>query len=60
MPLEVAGNALPVDDEGYLVYPADWSREIAVEPARREAVVLAEEHRAVIAGMRRPRAWSTG
>lgn len=52
MPLEVAGNTLPVDDEGYLVDPADWSREAAVELARREGVVLTDEHWAVIGFMR--------
>ena len=52
MPLETAGKALPVDDEGYLVDPADWSREVAVELARREGVVLTDEHWAVIGFMR--------
>jgi tRNA 2-thiouridine synthesizing protein E len=52
MPLEVAVNTLPVDDEGYLVDPADWSREVAVELARREGVVLTDEHWAVIGFMR--------
>jgi tRNA 2-thiouridine synthesizing protein E len=52
MPLEVAGNSLQIDDEGYLVDPADWSREVAVELARREGVALTDEHWAVIRFMR--------
>ena len=52
MPLEVEANALAVDDEGYLVDPADWSREVAAELARREGVVLTDEHWAVIGFMR--------
>lgn len=43
MPLEVEGGALEVDDEGYLVDPAQWG-----------------EQACKTAGMRRPRAWSTG
>jgi tRNA 2-thiouridine synthesizing protein E len=48
MPLEVAGNALPTDEEGYLVDPADWSEGVAVELARREGIVLTDGHWAVI------------
>ena len=29
MPLEVAGGALPVDDEGYLIDPAQWNEQVA-------------------------------
>jgi TusE/DsrC/DsvC family sulfur relay protein len=50
--LEVAGNRVPVDDEGYLVDPADWSEEVAVELARREGVPLTDAHWAVIGFMR--------
>jgi tRNA 2-thiouridine synthesizing protein E len=52
MPLEVAGSTLRIDDEGYLVDPADWSREVAVELARREGVALTDAHWAVIRFMR--------
>jgi tRNA 2-thiouridine synthesizing protein E len=52
MPLEVGGNTLPVDDEGYLVDPADWSKAVAAELARRESIALTDAHWAVIGFMR--------
>jgi TusE/DsrC/DsvC family sulfur relay protein len=36
------------DDEGYIVDPGDWSRELAVALAGEEALLLTEEHWAVI------------
>ncbi len=39
-----------MDEEGYLIEPYEWPEEIALELARHEQ----------IAGMKRPRAWSTG
>ncbi|MGZ8203700.1 MAG: TusE/DsrC/DsvC family sulfur relay protein [Burkholderiales bacterium] len=48
MPPEAAGNALLVDDEGYLVDPADWNEGAVVELARRERIVLTDAHWAVI------------
>jgi tRNA 2-thiouridine synthesizing protein E len=52
VPLEVAGNTLAVDDEGYLIDPAQWNEQVAEELARRERIVLSEEHWAVIRFMR--------
>lgn len=52
MSLDTARMAAPVDDEGYLTNPADWSEPIAVELARREGIVLTDAHRAVIRFMR--------
>ena len=52
MPLEVAGKALAVDDEGYLIDPAQWNEQVAEELARRERIVLSDEHWAVIRFMR--------
>jgi tRNA 2-thiouridine synthesizing protein E len=73
---------MQLDEEGYLVDPADWNEQVAEALAREERIVLSDEHWAVIrfmreyyeqrhiapdarqackiAGMRRPRAWSTG
>jgi len=73
---------MQLDDEGYLVDPADWNEQVAEALARQERIVLSEEHKGQasqgrndlfvlfpygyvkqackIAGMRRPRAWSTG
>jgi dissimilatory sulfite reductase related protein len=44
--------AAPIDEEGYLVNPADWSEAIAAELARREGVALGEAHWSVIRFMR--------
>ena len=52
MPLEIAGKAVPVDDEGYVVDPADWNEQVAEALARQERIVLSEEHWAVIRFMR--------
>ena len=52
MQLDVAGNALTIDDEGYLVDPADWNERVAEILALREGMVLTEEHWAVIRFMR--------
>ncbi len=38
----------PTGDEGYLVDPSDWSEEVAAELARREGIVLTDDHWAVI------------
>jgi len=52
MPLEIAGKVLPVDQESYLVDPADWSEEVATELARQEQIELTERHWTVIRFMR--------
>jgi TusE/DsrC/DsvC family sulfur relay protein len=44
--------AVPLDEEGYLVNPADWSENIAAELARGEDVALGDTHWAVIRFMR--------
>jgi len=41
-----------LDNEGYLVDPADWSDEVAEALARAEHIVLTEEHWAVLRFMR--------
>jgi len=52
MPLEIAGKAVPVDDEGYVVDPADWNEQVAEALARQERIVLSGEHWSVIRFMR--------
>ena len=65
-----------IDDQGYLLDPAEWSESLAQELARQENIELTEQHWTVIhfmrdffgyvkqacriAGMRKPRSWSTG
>jgi tRNA 2-thiouridine synthesizing protein E len=44
--------AVPLDDEGYLTEPANWSEPIAVELALREGIALTDAHWAVIRFMR--------
>ena len=110
MQLQVDNRTIDIDDEGYLVDPADWSEAVAEELARRENLRLEPHWRVIdscartssrarsltratssatwpttsarakcarkrsfelvpygyvrqackVAGMRRPRAWSTG
>ena len=52
MPLEIAGKTVPVDDEGYVINPADWDEQVAEALARQENIVLSEAHWAVIRFMR--------
>jgi TusE/DsrC/DsvC family sulfur relay protein len=52
MPLEIAGRTLTLDDEGYLVDPADWTQEVAEVLALREQITLTDEHWTVIRFMR--------
>ena len=52
MPLTIGGKSVPVDDEGYLIDPADWNEDVAEEMARQEHIVLSDEHWAVIGFMR--------
>ncbi len=52
MQLMVGQKTLTVDEEGYLVDPADWNDEVAGELARQERIVLSDEHWAVLRFMR--------
>jgi tRNA 2-thiouridine synthesizing protein E len=45
-------NSPQRDEEGYLVDPGDWSRELAVELAGEETLLLTEEHWVVITFVR--------
>ena len=48
MPPEAGGKTVPVDDQGYLIDPADWNEQVARELARQEHIVLTDEHWVVI------------
>ena len=52
MSLDIAGNSLRVDEEGYLVDPADWNEQVAEALARQERIFLSDEHWVVIRFMR--------
>jgi len=45
-------NSPQRDEEGYLVDPGDWSRELAVALAREETLSLTEEHWVIITFVR--------
>jgi tRNA 2-thiouridine synthesizing protein E len=42
-----------LDDEGYLIDPADWNEAVAEDLARRERIELTAAHWAVLRFMRR-------
>lgn len=42
--LEVGGRRIPVDSEGYLLHLSDWSEDFARALARREGLVLSDQH----------------
>lgn len=52
MPLTLGGKSVPVDDEGYLAEPGDWSEDLARTLAREERIELTDAHWAVIRFMR--------
>jgi tRNA 2-thiouridine synthesizing protein E len=43
---------MQLDEEGYLVDPADWNEQVAEALARQENIVLSEAHWTVIRFMR--------
>lgn len=51
--LEIEGRTVRIDDEGYLVDPADWNETVAEELARREGLALGVQHWDVLHFMRR-------
>ncbi len=52
MALVIGEQSVAVDEEGYLLDPADWSEAIAEALAREERIVLSDAHWAVIQFMR--------
>lgn len=40
----VNGSSVAVNDEGFLLNPADWSREVAEELARQSKIQLTPRH----------------
>lgn len=52
MTLEVNGNQIEVDDEGYLCALDDWSEEVAEQIALAEGVTLTPDHWAVLEVLR--------
>lgn len=52
MPLEVDGNILETDDDGYLEKFSDWSTAVAEAMAVNDSTELSEEHWEVIRFLR--------
>jgi TusE/DsrC/DsvC family sulfur relay protein len=47
-----AGITVDVNDEGYLTNSSQWTKEIAVEIAREEGIVLTDQHYAIMEFLR--------
>lgn len=52
MTLEAGGITIPTDDEGYLIDPDDWSREVGEHLAQSEGIELNDKCWAIITFMR--------
>jgi tRNA 2-thiouridine synthesizing protein E len=52
MQREIGDSAVAMDEEGYLIDPADWSEAFAEALAHEERIVLSDAHWAVIRFMR--------
>lgn len=52
MALEVNGQSIALDEEGYLENLSDWTPEVAVELAASEDMELSDEHWAIITFLR--------
>lgn len=53
MKKQIAGREIEVNEEGYLVNPADWSPEVAAELAREEGInSLSDAHMKLIQYLR--------
>ncbi len=50
--MQVGTKTVETDDEGYLVDPADWDRDVAVALAGTEGLTLGDEHWKVLGFMR--------
>jgi tRNA 2-thiouridine synthesizing protein E len=47
-----AGVTVDVNDEGYFTNPSQWTKEIAVEIAKEEGIILTDKHFAIIEYLR--------
>jgi tRNA 2-thiouridine synthesizing protein E len=48
-----AGKTVDVNEEGYFTDPSQWTKEIAVEIAKEEGIVLTDQHFAIIEFLRK-------
>ncbi|SFV83073.1 tRNA 2-thiouridine synthesizing protein E @ Dissimilatory sulfite reductase, gamma subunit [hydrothermal vent metagenome] len=42
--MEVNGETIELDNEGYLIEPSQWDRDVAIELAKTENLELNDEH----------------
>jgi tRNA 2-thiouridine synthesizing protein E len=47
-----AGVTVDVNEEGYFTNPSQWTKEIAIEIAKEEGIVLTDNHIAIIEYLR--------
>lgn len=47
-----AGVTVDVNEEGYFTTPSQWTKDIAVEIAKEEAIVLTDQHYAIMEFLR--------
>ncbi|MCD6091592.1 MAG: TusE/DsrC/DsvC family sulfur relay protein [Bacteroidales bacterium] len=40
----IAGKSINVNEEGYLIDPSQWTKEIAIEMAKEEGLELSDKH----------------
>ena len=52
----IAGVTVEVNDEGYMVDPSQWNREIAEELAREDGIELTDKHYEVLDYLRKEQA----
>jgi len=55
----LAGKAIEVTDEGYLVNTGDWTKEVATELAKEEGIDLSDKHFEVLEFLRKESAAGT-
>lgn len=55
----LAGKAVEVTEEGYLVNSADWTKDVAIELAKEEGIELTDKHFEVLEYLRKESAAGT-
>jgi len=55
----LAGKAVEVNAEGYLINPGDWSKEVAADLAKEEGIELTNKHFEVLEYLRKESAAGT-
>jgi len=48
MAIEISGQSLETDEEGYLINLSDWTEDVAMEIAKTESIDMTENHWEVV------------